>query len=177
MSEIEEMVLEESSSTEDKQDESNYTTYGSSSLLAPLLFYSVNFNTDTNTYSEKVVGKKYIDRFKGFLNEKNRVKNLDILQKISELEYNWDECGSDCFRPNLIKKVVRLIGNISIQPDIVPTGRNSIQFEYFFRDDEYLEFEIFEDRILALHMNGETVSFEGEVKEETLFEMIDRYVR
>lgn len=43
---------------------------------------------------------------------------------------------------NILSKAKYLIGILAIQPDIYPTPRGTIQFEYY-KNNNYLEFEIF----------------------------------
>lgn len=42
---------------------------------------------------------------------------------------------------------VEVLKMLSVLPDIFPTFRDSIQFEHEKQNGEYLEFEIFEDKI------------------------------
>lgn len=64
-----------------------------------------------------------------------------------KLEKNWNLYDADPFENELIEKCVELVKSLKIQPEIFPTARGSIQFEYYFKDGTYFEVEIFEDSI------------------------------
>lgn len=77
-----------------------------------------------------------------------KVKNMWRLQDISKFE---DDLNS-YFDKNLIDSVENIIENVHVQPEIYPTERNSIQLEYELEDKSYLEFEVFENKILCLRI-------------------------
>ena len=52
----------------------------------------------------------------------------------------------------MISIVKNILENIVEQPEIFPTANNSIQMEYELIDNSYLEFEIFEDKIICLEV-------------------------
>jgi len=88
-------------------------------------------------------------------------KNVDILIEIGQLEDNWNQYGAKKFNQNLIYKCIKIINetDLQYQPEIFPTGRESIQFEYEPDDDHYLEIEIFEDRIkLYIRIDSKIIS-------------------
>lgn len=69
------------------------------------------------------------------------------IKAISKLEKNWNGNGADRFSKKLIKLSYKIIDNLETQPNIFPTARDSIQLEYENSSKDYLEFEIFEDKI------------------------------
>lgn len=73
--------------------------------------------------------------------------NMIKLYKFAQLEEGWDGYDAPNFPLELITKCMDVISNIEKQPDIYPTGRNSIQFEYELANGKYLEFELFDDKI------------------------------
>ena len=79
-------------------------------------------------------------------------KNVERLKEIKNLCFDWNGYGANAFSDNLIDKCEKIINRLVVQPSIHPTGRNSIQFEYRLDDGSYLEFEIFEDKILCLEV-------------------------
>ena len=81
---------------------------------------------------------------------KIKVKNLMRLQDISKLRDDWDGYGANSFDKNLIDSVENIIENVHVQPEIYPTGCNSIQLQYELEDKSYLEFEVFKDKILCM---------------------------
>lgn len=80
------------------------------------------------------------------------IKSIKRLRDIENLPFDWNGYGAECFSSVLIDKCERIIKNLSIQPLIYPTGRDSIQFQYELNDRSYLEFEIFEDRTMCLQV-------------------------
>ena len=66
------------------------------------------------------------------------------LQEIAALQDNWNGNGATTFSKELIARARQLISSLSIQPIILPTGRDSIQMEYERQNGDYLEFELFE---------------------------------
>jgi hypothetical protein len=64
----------------------------------------------------------------------------------------------------MISFCINLIKSLYRQPDVFPTGRQSIQFEYEKENGEYLEFEIFHDHIDIFGMD----EYDNE-REETVF--------
>ncbi|MDC3418733.1 hypothetical protein [Aquibacillus salsiterrae] len=91
-----------------------------------------------------------------FLKEEiQKHKNIKKLIDISNFGKNWNGYGAQPFTQSLINSVLNLIGNLDRQPKIFPTGRKSIQLEYELTNDDYLEFEIFEDRIEVYKEVGE----------------------
>lgn len=107
------------------------------------------------------------------LSQKSLNNNLIILHEIKNLKPNWNENGADAFSDNLIDKVKDIINKLKLQPQIFPTGRNSIQLE-FENENNYLEFEIFEDRTIMYYENG-NISEEINVEIEKINELIDLY--
>jgi hypothetical protein len=97
------------------------------------------------------------------LEEKQKMRNLEILKGISELEYNWNNNEAEPFSPNLLSYCRNIINEIVHQPDIFPTGRKSIQMEYEKDNGEYLELEIFEN-----HINLFLIKESGEEIEDVL---------
>lgn len=85
--------------------------------------------------------------------EIEKMNNREKLKEFSDLSYNWNENGAEPFSPKLIRISSLIIEEISHQPEIFPTARQSIQFEYEKDNGDYLEFEIFEDRVEYLLIN------------------------
>lgn len=79
-------------------------------------------------------------------------KNLDRLNQIKELKDDWNGYGAQSIDNIVIKSVENIIENVHVQPEIYPTGRNSIQLEYELEDRSYLEFEVFKDKILCMRI-------------------------
>lgn len=84
------------------------------------------------------------------------MKNLQKLNSFYLLEDNWNGYGSLSINPETIETVKTLIATLKYQPDIFPTGRNSVQLQYEKINGDYLEFEIYsKDKIGMLHIISE----------------------
>lgn len=84
------------------------------------------------------------------------------LKDISVLQDNWNENGAKSFSRELVEKCYKILRQLTAEPFICPTACGSIQFEYEKENGEYLEFEIYEDRIEVF-----SISQKGEEQEET----------
>lgn len=76
--------------------------------------------------------------------------NLDKMDEIAALEYDWNGYGAQKFSNELIEKCKSILCALPVYPQIYPTGRQSIQFQYELEDRSYLEFEIFEAKTVCL---------------------------
>lgn len=74
-----------------------------------------------------------------------REENMKVIDKIALLEENWNGNGANKFSEELISNAKMLISNFSIQPDVLPTARDSIQMEYEKDSGDYIEFELFKN--------------------------------
>lgn len=77
----------------------------------------------------------------------------------------------------MLLNAVKVLKMLPILPDIFPTFRDSIQFEYEKSSGAYLELEVFEDKIgvFALSSDGREKEFQitlGDKKERILNERI-----
>ena len=81
--------------------------------------------------------------------------NLNRLKDIAELREDWNGYGAAPIPHFVISEAICLIFNLNEQPDaIFPTGRKSIQLEYHSSNKNYLEFEIFDERVVAMQVFG-----------------------
>ena len=71
----------------------------------------------------------------------------DSLDEISKLEDNWNGNGASKFSSELIDKCKYLLSKLHEDPEIFPTACGSIQFEFEDKNGNYLEFEIYEDKV------------------------------
>lgn len=79
----------------------------------------------------------YVDR------EYNKMQeNIKKLVEFSTFENNWNGYNAVKFTPTVIKKVEDIIKRLHHQPNIFPTGSDSIQLEYYKDENNYLEIEI-----------------------------------
>jgi len=92
--------------------------------------------------------RKEIDKIKNSLKNKDKnIRNRDRLHDYSLFEDNWNLYGAKPFSTKLLNLAWNKIRELEIQPEVFPTMCDSIQFEYEKENGDYLEFEIYEDRI------------------------------
>lgn len=104
------------------------------------------------------------------LNKTSIVENRQKLLKIQRLKKGWNGYNAKALTKGVIKRAEKLLNTIIVQPKIFPTPNNSIQFEYYDRNDpaKYLEFDISYRQILcndkpiaAKHINTRISEFYG----------------
>ena len=81
------------------------------------------------------------------------IANLTKLDKYSAYLSNWDGEGAKPFDKKLINKAKDILLKLKYQPEIFPSQYNSIQFEYEKENGEYLEFELFSNKIVYFYVN------------------------
>jgi len=104
--------------------------------------------------------------------------NLNKLSSFAELEEGWDSEMGLPFSAEHIEKVKTIIKELPTQPQIFPTGRGSIQLEYE-TDNQYLEFEIYEDKTAVLLMEGDRSVFEKIItnrEKDKIYNMVRKYI-
>lgn len=62
-----------------------------------------------------------------------KVENLNKIMKMSRFEDDWNGTGGKAFSPNAIFLFSMVIEMLEKQPEIAPTGRNSLLLQYEFR--------------------------------------------
>lgn len=80
-------------------------------------------------------------------NNTNLQQSLEKLNLIGIMQDGWNDNNANKFSEDLINRCKEIVSLLSIQPEIFPTGANSIQFEYEKDNNDYLEFNIFKNRI------------------------------
>lgn len=73
-------------------------------------------------------------------------KNLNKIKKISLFEDNWNGTGAEKFTESAICYFKTIIKKLKRQPEITPTGRNSLLMQYKLNDHSLLAFEISENK-------------------------------
>lgn len=84
--------------------------------------------------------------------EKNYIEASTKLNEIAKLENNWNNNGANSISAKLIEKCREIVMQLAAEPFICPTACGSIQFEYEKENGDYLEFEIYEDRIEVFYI-------------------------
>ncbi len=108
----------------------------------------ITHNIDTNI--QPVVTLVYNSRNGMLFMGKGVIISIKRLEDIGKLPYDWNGYGARPFSSALIDKCEKIVNELSHQPEIYPTGRQSIQFQYQLKDKSYLEFEIFADKTMCL---------------------------
>lgn len=105
---------------------------------------AVGYNSEKYEQLEKIYSMAYTS-----VNslEKNYIGASTTLNDIAKLEDNWNNNGANAFSAKLIEKCRGIAMQLAAEPFICPTACGSIQFEYEKENGDYLEFEIYEDRI------------------------------
>lgn len=107
----------------------------------------------------------YIDNSNTINFSQELQKNIELINSYKNLDDNWNSYGASKFSESVIDKALSILYFLSIQPDVFPTGRNSIQFEYEKNNGDYLEFEIYEDRITAFQIiASEETEYQVDIK-------------
>ena len=79
-----------------------------------------------------------------------KVKNLSRLEDMATLEENWNGYGAKGFSAALIAKCKEILNLLPQQPELYPTGRQTIHLQYELEDRSYLGFEISEEKTTYL---------------------------
>lgn len=71
--------------------------------------------------------------------------NIEKVNRIGRLEFNWNGNNAEPFARRHLDKVKVLLLHLERQPEVFPTAADSIQLEYDGENGAYLEFQIYED--------------------------------
>ena len=82
-------------------------------------------------------------------------KNINTINSFQNLEPNWNYNGAQAISKAVVTKTIKIIKSLDLQPEVFPTGRNSIQIEFEKDNGDYLEFEFFENSTFYLSIIGE----------------------
>ena len=104
-----------------------------------------------------------------------KIENLNKIRKMSSFEHDWNGTGGSAFSPNAIALFESIIKMLDKQPQIAPTGRNSLLLQYELDDKSLLAFEVSENRTEKVYipkgnysmvqMNTFTENVEQQIKE------------
>ena len=114
------------------------------------------------------------------MNETQLQYNLDVLKEIRNLKEGWFDGrignnnstseGKQAFSDSLIDKVKEIILKLKIQPEIFPTGRNSIQIEFKIKED-YIDFELFENGKIVKYFLNSNKKYTRNVSEKNILKI------
>lgn len=80
------------------------------------------------------------------------IESMVSIDGIARLDDNWNGNYASKFGENLLMFVREIVMRLEIQPIIYPTARDSVQFEYENIYGDYLEFEIFDDKVIKMFL-------------------------
>lgn len=105
-------------------------------LTSPLYTEYINLEQEIGT--EGLDTNKAIDVMK--------IDNLDKIRKMALFSYDWNGTGGSAFSQNAIALFKSIIEMLDKQPQIAPTGRNSLLLQYELDDKSLLAFEVSENQ-------------------------------
>lgn len=106
--------------------------------------------------------------------ERALLNNIDKVNSFQHLNLGWNGYEADPIDKSIIDDVKSQLYLLSIQPDVFPTARNSVQLEFHHDNGNYLEFEIFRDKVVKLcETNNKEI--EQEIKLEEINKMVDEF--
>lgn len=100
--------------------------------------YIQYINLDQEKGIEGLYNNKAIDLMK--------VENINKIKKMALFDYDWNGTGGSAFSQNAIALFRSIIEILDKQPQIAPTGRNSLLLQYELDDKSLLAFEVSENR-------------------------------
>ncbi|SCI49307.1 Uncharacterised protein [uncultured Blautia sp.] len=75
-----------------------------------------------------------------------KVENISKIKKMALFNENWNGTGGRAFSENAIALFESIIEMLDKQPQIAPTGRNSLLMQYELDDKSLLAFEVSENQ-------------------------------
>lgn len=102
------------------------------------------------------------------------LKNLAKLETFRHFPVNWNGNGALPFLELQIEKAKSILFDLPKQPEIFPTARQSVQFEYEKENGDYLEFEIFEDSISCFEIISGSET-ERQIDESEIFSIVNNF--
>ena len=81
-----------------------------------------------------------------------RAMSFQRLRDIQSLPDNWDGAGAPAIPQRVIQQLQNILTIVHFSPEIYPTGRATVQFQYEKQDRSYLEFEVYSDHIDMLYV-------------------------
>lgn len=115
-------------------------TYNNSFYPFQLYPDKIEANSGTNLIEPDI--KKAIDK----------TRNLRTLENIQKLENDWNGYGAESFPTDVISLSRDIVMILDYQPEIFPTGRQTVQMEYELSDRSYLEIEVYEEKIKIMEV-------------------------
>lgn len=91
--------------------------------------------------------------------------NYPKLLSLGSLKRGWNGYDGEVIPPAAINRAMGLLMRLSFHPSIFPTGRGSIQLEYYKDDNTFAEIEVFSD-----HISAYSEGIKGTIEEDSISE-------
>ena len=102
-------------------------------------------------------------------NQTKKEYNIEQIYYMQILSKNWNSSNALPFTDDAIKQFINVVENIIIQPDIAPTVRNSMYFEYRIDNGSLLCFEIKENSVIQTYIPFINGKHNYDLTEEIVF--------
>ena len=99
----------------------------------------IDYSIDGNKETDRLNSSRFFDLLK--------FENLKKLDYMSAFHENWNGVGGQAFSSTSIRIFRDIIENVCKQPNIAPTGRNSLLLQYELDEHSMLAFEVREKRV------------------------------
>jgi hypothetical protein len=94
--------------------------------------------------------------------------NITKLNTFKSFQNNWDGYYGDKINNETILFTEHILKNLTIQPQVFPTNRGTIQIEKYFNDSNFYEVEINGNEVFIYAMKGENEIEKSMEKEEII---------
>ncbi len=101
----------------------------------------------------------------------------EALNTIYALKKDWNGNEAEEFSEELVQKCRMILKQLSEEPFVCPTACGAIQFEYEKENGEYLEFEIYKDKIEAYGISKEGKEWEENINGANYTKRIRKLVK
>lgn len=81
-------------------------------------------------------------------------ENIKKIEQMKSFDDNWNGYGAKKFTSEAIAHFKEIIQNLDVQPDIAPTGRNSLFMQYEL-DNDILTFEVSADKTEKVYVQND----------------------
>jgi len=100
--------------------------------------------------------------------------NLEKLKNMRSFKHDWNGFGADAFTESSLLWFEKVINSLKEQPEIAPTGRNSLYMQYKSDDGSMLAFELSENRAEKVYVpEGDYNKIETEIITSDICEQIN----
>ena len=100
---------------------------------------------------------------------------LGSMRGLKEGWFNGHPSNENAFSNKLVNRVATILSRLKNQPEVFPTGRNSIQIEFEKSNGDYLEFELFEDGKISKYYSDSIKSYSRNVSEKNIFKSVKEF--